>query len=117
MPIAVTEKNLKKVFSEHLQEGENIEALTLVGARGTLGITNKGRIYRTNFPFWGKSKIIEEYKLSEVTSCDSQEKNSYTLLLSLVVNEKEKQYKVTITPLINSIDNVANFVKVCSSYK
>ncbi len=115
MPIAVTEKNLKKVFSEHLKNGETIKALTLAGARGSLGITSEGRIYQTNFPFWGKSKIIEEYKLSDITTCDSQQKNSYTLLLSLIVNGEEKSYKATITPLINTIDNVANFVKYVQS--
>ena len=74
MPLAFKQANMKKVFQEHLQTGENALVVMMSGARGVLGITDQNRVIQTNFPFWGKSKIKEEYYLSDIFSCDCRQK-------------------------------------------
>jgi len=102
MPFIVTEKNLKKIFAEHLQPDENALVVTMSGARGVLGITDKNRVIHSNFPFFGKSKIKEEYYISEIFSCECTQKSQYTMILTIDVKGEKKKYSSTITPMVDS---------------
>ncbi len=115
MPFIFSEKNMKQVFSEHLQMGEKALVVIMSGARGVLGITDKNRVYQTNFPFFGASKIKEEYYLSDIFSCECRQKNTYTMVLSLEVKGENKEYKSTITPAIDSKSLVNEFVALVTS--
>ncbi len=102
MPFIVTEKNLQKVFAEHLHTGENALVVTMSGARGVLGITDQNRIIHTNFPFFGKSKIKEEFMISDIFSCECTQKNQYTMTLSLDAKGEKKSFNSTISPIVDS---------------
>lgn len=102
MPFIVTEKNLQKVFAEHLHAGENALVVTMSGARGVLGITDQNRIIHSNFPFFGKPKIKEEYTISEIFSCECTQKNQYTMTLLIDVRGEKKKYNSTISPMVDS---------------
>lgn len=102
MPLGVTEKNIQKVFAEHLQPGENALVVTMCGARGTLGITDQNRVIQTNFPFFGKSIIKDEYYVSDIFSCECSQKGSYTMVLSIDAKGEKRVYKSTITPMVDS---------------
>ena len=112
MPFIVSEKNLNKVFNEHLNAGEEALVVTMAGARGVLGITNQHRIINTNFPIFGKSKIKEHYTVADVSSCECSQKNQYTMLLDLVVRGEKRQYSSTISPLIDSKDLANKFAAI-----
>jgi hypothetical protein len=102
MPFIVTEKNLQKVFAEHLHAGENALVVTMSGARGVLGITDQNRIIHTNFPFFGKSKIKEELMISDIFSCECTQKNQYTMTLNIDAKGEKKTFNSTISPMVDS---------------
>jgi hypothetical protein len=102
MPFIVTEKNLQTVFAEHLNPAEQALVVTMCGARGVLGITDQNRVIQCNFPFFGKSKIKDEYTISEIFSCESIQKNQYTMTLIVDVKGEKKKYNSTISPMVDS---------------
>ena len=102
MPFIVTEKNLQKVFAEHLKSEENALVVTMSGARGVLGITDQNRIIHTNFPFFGKSKIKEEFMISDIFSCECTQKNQYTMTINIDAKGKKKTFNSTISPMVDS---------------
>lgn len=102
MPFIVTEKNLQKVFAEHLNPAEQALVVTMSGARGVLGITDQNRVIHTTFPFFGKSKIKEEFMISDIVSCECTQKNQYTMTLSIDAKGEKKKYNSTISPMVDS---------------
>ena len=109
MPFIVTDKNLQKVFAEHLQAGENALVVIMSAVRGVLGITDQNRIIHSNFPFFGKAKIKEEYYISDISSCECTQKNQYTMILTLDVKGESKQYNSIISPMVDSKSLVNKF--------
>ncbi|HFC30293.1 MAG TPA: hypothetical protein ENJ44_04540 [Oceanospirillales bacterium] len=112
MPFIVTQKNLEKVFAEHLNTGEQALVVTMCGARGVLGITNQYRVIHTNFPFFGKSKIKEVYNIADISSVECSQKNQYTMLLDLVVKGEKRQYSSTISPMVDSKTLANKFAEI-----
>jgi len=112
MPFVVNEKNLKKVFSEHLFPGEQALVVTMAGARGVLGITDQDRILHCNFPFFGKSKIKDKFYIADISSCECTQKNQHTMLLTFVVKGETKSYSSTISPFVDSKTLANSFASI-----
>ena len=115
MPFIVNNKNLQKVFAEHLQNDEKALVVTMSGARGVLGITDKNRIIHCNFPFFGQSKIKEEYYISDIFSCDVTQKGQYTMLINIDVKGEKKHYSSTISPMVDSKKLANEFADIIRS--
>lgn len=110
MPIFVTHKNLQKVFAQHLHSGEEALVVTKCGARGVLGITSMQRVIRCSFPFFGKSKIKENFTTADISYCECSQVKPFYMQLNLVVRGEKKHYKSNISRLIDAKTFANTFV-------
>ncbi len=116
MPLFVTHNNLQKVFAEHLRSGEETLVVTRCGARGILGITSMQRVIRCSFPFFGKSKIKEDYTIADISYCECSQIKPFHMQLNLLVRGKKKYYQSTISRLIDAITLDNTFVAIVLKY-
>lgn len=112
MPLAVNEKNLKQVFESHLQPGEKSLAFVMAGARGVLGLTSNNRVIHSNFPFFGKAKILDEYYVSDIFSAQCSQTSAHTMMISIDAKGEKKKYKSTITPFVDSKAMANELIKI-----
>ncbi len=116
MPFFATHNNLKKVFTEHLRSGEEILVVTKCGSRGALGITSMQRVIRCSFPFFGKSKIKEEFTIADISYCECSQIKPFHMQLNLLVRGEKKHYKSIISHLNDAKTLTNTFVGIVLKY-